>query len=854
MLLSLNWLKNYVSFPKGLTAKKLAHDLTMSTVEVESIENQAEKFDKIVVGKIVEVKNHPNADKLKIVMTDIGEKKPVQIVCGGINLKEGMFVVVALPGSKVRWHGEGELVELQETEIRGEKSFGMICSGNEIGLEKIFPCAEKEIVDLGQTTPLPALSLSRRGIGPGQNLAEALGLDDTIIELDNKSITHRPDLWNHYGVARELSVIYKTPLEKFQIINNKFQINSKLQNSKFKNNNLSIKIQDKKLCPRYIGCLIKNVKVGPSPEWLVKSLEAVGLRSTNNIVDITNYVMLDVGEPMHAFDKAKLYQTQIRNQKSLPRRQAGEIRKNEKIEINIRTAKNGEKIKTFNGVERKLDENILVIADSEKPIALAGVMGGLDSSVDDKTTEIILEAANFDAFNVRKTTQKLNIRTEASNRFEKKLAGEFAILGMQKALQLIKEIIPEAEMGSMVDINYAKNPDIKIKIEHEFIEKRIGQEISSKEIKNILERLGFVVETQDIASQNTGYKITVPYWRSTGDIDCPEDIVEEVARIYGYNNLKDQPLGVKLHKQILQPEFELCQKIKDFLVLNSGLNEIFNYPWTEEIYLKKLGENGKMIIVANPPSEANKWLQNSLIPNLVKNIEDNLRYFDDFGIFEMANVYLPSNQESKMLAIGFVSPKNTDAFLSVKGIIENIFNILQITDYRLQITKTSESYLNSEKSLAVCVGDKQLGWLGELKKEIYQKFNFKNRNICLTEINLTELIAVAKNVSVKKYQPLPQFPEVIRDLAFELDWNVRWGDIYKFILSESPRDESKDPVASELNFLSEFDLGAKKSLAFRITYQASRTLTDKEVDLRQEKIIKLVEEKFAGRLRVNLKK
>ncbi|HPA25310.1 MAG TPA: phenylalanine--tRNA ligase subunit beta [bacterium] len=852
MLLSLNWLKQYVNLPKNLTAKKLAHDLTMSTVEVESIENQAEMFDKIVVGKIVEVKNHPNADKLKLVSVDVGKNAPkgakkIDVVCGGINLCEGMLVAVALPGSKVRWHGEGDLVELQETEIRGQKSFGMICSSNEIGLESMFSCGEKEILDLGIVVQDRALN---QHLKPGQNLAEALGLDDTIIELDNKSITHRPDLWNHYGVARELAVIYKTPLEKFQITNNKFQINSKLQNSKFKNNNLSIKIQDKKLCPRYIGCLIKNVKVGPSPEWLVKSLEAVGLRSTNNIVDITNYVMLDVGEPMHAFDKAKLYQTQIRNQKSLPRRQAGEIRKNEKIEINIRTAKNGEKIKTFNGVERKLDENILVIADSEKPIALAGVMGGLDSSVDDKTTEIILEAANFDAFNVRKTTQKLNIRTEASNRFEKKLAGEFAILGMQKALQLIKEIIPEAEMGSMVDINYAKNPDIKIKIEHEFIEKRIGQEISSKEIKNILERLGFVVETQDIASQNTGYKITVPYWRSTGDIDCPEDIVEEVARIYGYNNLKDQPLGVKLHKQILQPEFELCQKIKDFLVLNSGLNEIFNYPWTEEIYLKKLGENGKMIIVANPPSEANKWLQNSLIPNLVKNIEDNLRYFDEFGIFEMANVYLPSNQESKMLAIGFVSPKNTDAFLSVKGIIENIFNILQITDYRLQITKTSESYLNSEKSLAVCVGDKQLGWLGELKKEIYQKFNFKNRNICLTEINLTELIAVAKNVSVKKYQPLPQFPSVVRDLAFELGWSVNWESVNKEIL----KLVQDDNIKKETEFLSEFDLGNKKSLAFRIIYQAHRTLTDKEVDNIQEKIIKLITEKFAGKLRVNLKK
>lgn len=827
MLLSLNWLKNYVNLPAHLTAKKLAHDLTMSTVEVESVENQAEKFEYVVVGKIIEIKNHPNADKLKIVITNIGKKEPVQIVCGGINLREGMLVAVALPGSKVRWHGEGELVKLQETEIRGVKSFGMICSSNEIGLEKIFPCEDQEIVDLSIL----------KNIKTGQNLAKVLKMEDIIIELDNKSITHRPDLWNHYGVARELSVIYKTDLGENVILNG--AKHSEGSRSK-KENNLSINIENKKLCPRYIGCVIKNVKVAPSPMWLQQALLALDSRPINNIVDITNYVMLDVGEPMHAFDKSKL---ETQSSKFSGR------------EIIIRQAKNGEKIKTLDEVIRKLDESMLVIADSKKPIALVGIMGGFDSSVDNKTTEIILEAANFEAVNIRKTGQKLGLRTEASNRFEKKLPVEFAFLGMQKALELIKEILPEAEIQPIIDMNFAKQNNVKIDISHDFIESRMGQAISEKEVKDILNRLGFEIRVKrqkvKARGQELFYLIKVPYWRATGDIDCPEDIVEEIARIYGYNNLKDQPLEVRLHKQILQPKYETRKKIKDFLVLNSGLNEIFNYPWTEEIYLKKLAQNAKMIEVANPPGEANKWLQKSLISNIVKNIEDNLRYFDEFGIFEIANVYLPQGEEPKMLAIGFVSEKNVDAFLSVKGIIESMLNHLQIINYQLQLNKPTEEYLSTEKFLELKVGGRELGWLGEFKKEIYQKFNFKNRNICLAEINFDELVNLATRVGVKKYQALPQFPEIVRDLAFELDWQVGWKSISEEILKQVQDDSI---IKKEIYFLSEFDLGTKKSLAFRIIYQAKRTLTDKEIDLMQEKIIKLIEEKFKARLRVNLKK
>ncbi|RKY83232.1 phenylalanine--tRNA ligase subunit beta, partial [candidate division KSB1 bacterium] len=563
MLLSLNWLKQYIDLPKNLAPKQLADDLTMATVEVESVKNMAEDFEKIVVGKVVKLEKHPNADKLKLAYVDIGyeniktlkhKDKLVKIVCGGTNLYEGMLAAVALPGAKVKWHGQGEPVVLEKAKIRGEESFGMICASNEIGLQDMFPCGKMEVTDLSKV----------EGIKIGQPLSQALGLDDVVVEIENKSLTNRPDLWNHYGMARELAAIYKTKLKELNLFD-KF----KTQNSK-----LEIKISNKKLCSRYIGCVVNNVKIKKSPEWLIKRLEAVGMRAINNIVDITNYVMLDVGEPMHAFDKSK-----IQNPK-----------------IIVRTAKKGEKIKTLDGELRQLDETMLVIADAEKPIAVAGIMGGANSEVDEKTQSIVLEAATFDPISVRKTAQKLGLRTEASIRFEKNLDPNLAELGMRRALKLIKEILPEAEIGPMVDVDYSSKKRIAIKVEHEFLEKRVGQKLDTRVVVDVLERLGFVVKTQntipstrDKAQESVLYNILVPTWRATGDVSIPEDIVEEVARIYGYDNLKEKIEMAEMRKAVYQREFEIEKKVKDYLSLGCGMNEVFNYPWTEEGVLKNLG-------------------------------------------------------------------------------------------------------------------------------------------------------------------------------------------------------------------------------------------------------------------------
>jgi len=862
MKISLNWLKDYIDLPKNITPQKLTEDLTMSTVEVESVTNPAEEFENIIVGKILEIKKHSNADKLKIVMADIGEIKKlkaplssrstagwlpettrkgeikgnindlnnniVQIVCGGTNLKENMLVAVALPGARVKWHGQSEPVILEETKIRGEKSFGMICSSNEIGLQDLLPCGSMEITDLSGI-------LNDKNIG--QQLAQALKLDDVIIEIENKSLTNRPDLWSHYGIARELSVIYKILLKKPEIFEkfqnttcpsvrrvSNFQINSK---SQIQNSKLNINIEDKNLCSRYIGCIMQNIKIASSPEWMQKRLEAVGLRAIDNIVDITNYVLLDIGEPTHAFDLALL------NQKQFP---------NNKINIIVRKSKRDEIIQSLDGEDRKLDKDMLVIADTKKPIAIAGIMGGANSEVTDKTTEIILEAATFNAMNIRKTSQKLNLRTEASVRFEKNLDSNLAEIAMLRMLYLIKKNIPEAEIIEYID-NYPVKPEnINIEIKHNFIEKRIGQSFSKKEVIDILTRLGF-----EIDEKNKIYKIKVPSWRATGDISIPEDIIEEVARIYGYDNLKEKVEKVEMNKAKFQLEFDLENKIKNYLSLGCGMNEVFNYPWLDEKILNKFNLSDKNYIeIDNPPAEENRFLQISLIPNLIKNAQDNLRYFSKFKLFELARVFKPGQDKSfgddvlpeqpKMLA-GIIVSKD-DVFFEIKGIIEkfSIFNFQFSNNFQLN----NLQFLNKEKFLGIFLDDREIGWLGEMQDKI------KNKNIGLFEINFSKLCRNdALHCSMLKYQQIPQFPLIERDIAIEVDWDVKWGDVSSAV-SKAMADEN---VIKNIIFLSEFDLSEKKSLAFKVIYQADRTLKDEDVKIIENKIIKLLKKKFNAELR-----
>ncbi len=558
MMVSFSWLKQYIDLPDSVTADEVARALTMSTVEVEGVHHKGKGLENIVVGKVVACEKHSNADKLKVCTVDVGSEK-LQIVCGGSNVHDGMLCAVAKLGAKVRWHGEGEPVEMKEAEIRGVKSFGMICASTEIGLGDMFPVKEeKEILDLSDTTPFPFLH--KEG-GIGKPLAEVLGLGDTVLEIDNKSMTNRPDLWGHYGMAREVAAVFKKTLKIYPVKSGGAGISPKAKLF----DRVKVKVEDAKLCPRYMAVAIDGVKVGPSPAWLAQKIQAIGLRPINNIVDITNYVMYDLGEPMHAFDKSKVQSP-----------------KSKVVNIDVRRAKDGEVFKTLDGNVHKLDSSMLVIASDEKAVALAGIMGGEESGISAETTTIVFEAANFDAATVRKASVKLGLRTDSSARFEKALDPNLCEQAIAKAVELTLQLCPTAKVASKVidekKFHLYQGP---IELTWDFLNKKIGVEIDKKEVAVILTRLGFGVK-----EKKDRLLVTMPTWRATRDISIPEDLVEEVARIYGYNNIPVKLPAFPIVPPAVNEERALEWKLREIFSQGLGYSEVSNYSFVSEAQIK----------------------------------------------------------------------------------------------------------------------------------------------------------------------------------------------------------------------------------------------------------------------------
>lgn len=465
MRVSLNLIKKYVDLPKNLTDKQIAYDMTLRTVEVEDVENTALKYHDIVVGKILEVRKHSNADKLKICITDIGEDKPVQIVCGGSNLYEGEHVVVSKPGAEVVWHGEGKPIKVEETKVRGELSYGMICASSEVYLNDFFPSNEEtEIIDL-------------KGIKckPGDNISDIIGMNDTVLEIDNKSLSNRPDLWGHYGIARELSTIYNVPLKPLST----YEIDNNLPK-------YNVKIEEPDKCNRYVGVEIDGIYEKESPMWMKSLLSKIGQRPINAIVDITNYVMVAVGQPLHAFDK-----THVSGEK-----------------IIVRNAKDNEELLLLDNNTIKLTKDDLVICDENDAMALAGIRGGKKDSILPDTKGIVLEVANFSAATIRQTGKRFAEKTDSSIRYEKGIDTERVDQGLNLALQLIKEIFPNSKIVKYSDTYLKETKKNNIKVSEEFLDRRLGCKISKEKIEQILTSLGY-----ELSYNNGEYDILAPTWR-----------------------------------------------------------------------------------------------------------------------------------------------------------------------------------------------------------------------------------------------------------------------------------------------------------------------------------------------------
>ena len=598
--------------------------------------------------------------------------------------------------------------------------------------------------------------------------------------------------------------------------------------------------------------MIENVSIGESPEWLKKHLTACGLRPINNIVDITNYVLIEFGQPMHAFDFNKL---KPESQKST-RQPAGKIQN--KVEINVRLARLGEKITTIDGLERKLEKDSLVIADSEKPVALAGIMGGLETGVSQETKTIVLESANFDAVAVRKTSQKLGLRTEASVRYEKSLHPNLAELGMQRALELIKQVCQESKLIQITDANNFSKKEKAVELDYDFLVKRIGIDIGKAKTLKILQSLGFKTTFHQKTEK---LRISIPWWRATGDVSIPEDIVEEVARIYGYDRLLAKQELVNLEPAKYQPRYDFELKIKNLLSVGCGMAEVYNYPWTDSLILEKLGIKEKLVEILNPPTEKNKFLKNSLVFGLLQNAEDNLRFFDSFSLFELSRVFslgkgkfdgndnLPC-QPYKISGV-VVGDKKSNLFFETKGVVKGITDLAlaQILPRASFKAGNLPEFLDQEKSQGVfCVND-MIGYLGVLNPGVCQRFDFRNKQVVLFELDFNLLERSFSEKQTAKYKPLAKFPAILRDLAVEVDNSVVWQDLRQVVDGVYEKEDSL--WANVDSFLSAFDLGNnKKSVAFRMKYSAGdRTLTDKEVVEIENKILKKLEIEFGAKQR-----
>ena len=493
MKVSLNWIRDYVQLPADADLKKLAYDLTMSTVEVEDATDLGASFHDMVVGVINTIEQHPNADKLKVCKTDIGDRVE-DIVCGGSNLREGMKVAVALPGAMCKWHGEGDLVEIKKSKLRGVDSYGMICGAVEIGLADLFPTKEEAHI----------LDLSDFDAPAGTPLADALDLNDIILEIDNKSMTNRPDLWGHYGIAREIAALYDLPMTQFP------HFDRNVENTA----GFHVTVEDAERCPRYLSAQIEGLNVKPAPYQMQNRIWKVGMRPINALVDITNYVMLATGQPTHAFDSDHI---------------AGHVI--------VRRAGEGEKLLLLNGKELALSSDDLVIADDAGVVGLAGVMGGAKDSILPDTSKVILEVANFDAKGIRRTALRYDNRTEASARYEKAIDPERCDQAFDLSMQLFSQLYPEMKVTGLVDQYPAHLKPAEIDVALSWLERRLGKHLSPDEIKHKMELLGY-----SITFNGDNMHVVVPTWRSTGDVSIQADIMEEVARMYGYENFEAEPI------------------------------------------------------------------------------------------------------------------------------------------------------------------------------------------------------------------------------------------------------------------------------------------------------------------------
>ena len=799
MKASIEWLEEYSDI--DVDSVKLGDILTMTGSKVETIEQKGNDIKNVVVGKIVEIKKHEDSDHLIVTQVDLGNEK-VQIVTGADNVKENDIVPIAKDGSELPGG-----IKIKKGLLRGVESCGMMCSVGELGLELADYPGQIEhgimILDKSLEKDL------------GKDIVEVLNLKEDIIDFEITS--NRPDCFSIEGLGRETAVSlgkeFKNPRKNIDEL--------KVEDKK-EIEGLTVDIEAPDLCYRYIARIVKNVKIGQSPEWMKRRLKACGVRSINNIVDITNYVMLEMGQPMHAFD----------------------INSIEGKHITVRRAKNGEKITTLDEQERELDENNLVIADDKKAVAIAGVMGGLNSEIEEDTETVVFESAVFYGGSVRKTAKKVGLRTESSSRFEKGLSSENALRAINRAVELVELIGAGEAVDGKIDVYPTKQKINEIKLDVERINSLLGINLSKEEMISILEQLEIKVKN-DVA--------IAPYFRM--DIECLADLAEEVVRIYGYDKLEttlikaDTTLGVRNKEQSIE------KKIKDVLV-NSGLSEIYTYGFVSEKDLEKSNINKelieKSITVMNPLSDEYKLMRPTTIPSMMQILATNANKKNQSAkLFDVSRNYRNINNEvengevplqENILTIGMYGG-DVD-FYVLKGLIENVLEASNINRYEIEKETKNESY-HPGRCANLKVGIDTIATIGEVHPEVLLNYDIEKR-VYLAEVNVTKLVKYSK--ANKKYVEVPKFPAIERDIAVIVDEKVEVGQIEKIITKKSKKwlEEAK-----LFDIYRDEKIGTgKKSIAYSLIFRdKNKTLSDEEINNIMDGIIAELEKTLVASLR-----
>ena len=811
MKLSLSWIRDYVKIPEDADLKKLAYDLTMSTVEVEDVEYLARRFDNMVVGVIEKIEPHPNADKLRVCQVNIGSDVKT-IVCGGINLREGMRVAVSCPGAIVRWHGQGEPVEIKNSKLRGVESYGMICASDEIGLGDLFPASqEAEILDLS-AFEVPA----------GTPLATALDLDDVLLEIDNKSMTNRPDLWGHYGIAREIAALYNLPLMEIEPYRAETQ-------SDFK-----VEIESPDRCARYIGVEMNGVEVKPSPYKMQSRIWKAGMRPINALVDITNYVMLATGNPTHAFDADNITD-----------------------HIVVRHAAAGEKLVLLNEKELTLCDDDLVITDSEGPVALAGVMGGAKDSILPDTKRVILEVANFESTGIRRTALRYDTRTEASSRYEKAVDPERCDQALSLSMKYFHELYPELKVTGFCDRYVTPLKKAEIDVSLTWLAKRLGKDLTNEEVQKKLELLGF-----EVAIDGDNMHVTAPTWRSTGDISIKDDVMEEVARMYGYDNFEATPFTTAFEGAINQRDQDLIRSIKEYLAIRCGMQEVYTYPWMNDVFMNAVLQSTEGVLrLSMPPAPDLSYIRSSLLPNLCEAVVKNERYFDDFAIFEEAQVFFDRNytspydeteslpEQRRHIGAAFASSVKdvTQLFREAKGVLEYMPRYTHMEGFTFR-KEEKPVWADNIVWLNIFRGEEKIGDMGLVAKKVSMDCGIKNLSVMLFEFDATKLVPLRSRTN--RFTHLAEYPETDYDISMLFDSDAAWADIHEAIMGQ----KKASALVKEASFVDEYRgkqiPAGKKSVTIRLTIGSSeKTLTSQEIEAAAGQVMKKLGKKLGAELR-----